>query len=119
MTRASDQSAGAGPRRRGSSPGLPRVLHVAEVAAYLGVSEDTVRELIRRREIPGVKLGGRWMVRESSLAAVFEQREEERRGVEDHATRVLRGIRDERRGRRVVVPPRLPPCPPSSPSGSM
>ena len=42
---------------------IPNVLHVTDMAAYLRVSEQTIRSLLRSGEIEGAKHVGRiWMV---------------------------------------------------------
>ena len=45
----------------------PRPLNVAEVAAELRLNDYTVRNMLMRGEIPGVKLAGRWYVRRQDL----------------------------------------------------
>ncbi len=44
-------------------------LTVAEVASYLGVSGDVVRDLIRKGELRAAKVGGQWRVDPADLAA--------------------------------------------------
>jgi excisionase family DNA binding protein len=50
-----DQNSAAGVA---SEPGLRRLLPVAAAAEYLGVSRATVERLVRRGELPVVKIGG-------------------------------------------------------------
>ncbi len=45
----------------------PRPLFVAEVAAELRLHEYTVRNMLVRGDIPGVKLAGRWYVTRENL----------------------------------------------------
>jgi excisionase family DNA binding protein len=42
--------------------GLPQVLSVTDVAGLLGISGQSVRNLLRTRQIPGRKIGRRWYV---------------------------------------------------------
>lgn len=57
-------------------PPLPP-LNVAEVANLLGVSEDVVRERIRKKQLRAGKIGGQWRIRREDLAeymiAIFER----------------------------------------------
>jgi len=51
---------------------------VAEVAAYLGVHPQTVREMARKRQIPFIKLGGRtaaYRFRPASIEAWLDKQE--------------------------------------------
>lgn len=52
-------------------------LSVSEVANRLGVSDDVVRDLLRKKQLRGGKLGGQWRVRREDLAeymmAIFEK----------------------------------------------
>jgi excisionase family DNA binding protein len=61
--------------RIGALPLTP--LNVSEVANLLGVSEDIVRDRIRKKQIRAGKIGGQWRVRREDLAeymmAVFEK----------------------------------------------
>jgi excisionase family DNA binding protein len=49
-------------------PTLPRLFTIAEVGAYLGVSQRTVRRMIKARELPVVRFGRSIRVSESALA---------------------------------------------------
>ena len=88
---------------------LPRLLRVDEVAACLGVEPETVRAMLRRGGLPGVRFGGRWRVRESSLTAWLDCEEARPEKDRNHALRVLRGVRSQRPVRPIVVPPAMPP----------
>jgi len=52
-----------------------RLLTVAEVAAFLRVSERTVYRLLEAGVLPGFKVGARWRVREDKLWAFLERKE--------------------------------------------
>lgn len=45
------------------------VLHVADVAELLGLHAETVRRHLATGDLPGRKLGGRWLVSPSALEA--------------------------------------------------
>ena len=92
------------------------LLRTRDVAVALGVTEQTVREWLAAGVLPGLRLGGRWYVRPGSLESALDRLERERSEVGDHAARVLRGVKDSKRSRRIVVPPRDSACPPSTPS---
>jgi len=51
---------------------LPEVLTVKQVAEFFQVSEDTVRKLIRRGDIPSVKEGCSYKVLRIDLLAYLE-----------------------------------------------
>ena len=55
----------------------PPPLTIAEVANLLGVSDDVVRDRIRKKQIRAGKIGGQWRVRREDLAeyimTVFEK----------------------------------------------
>ena len=46
----------------------PPPLTVPEVAGYLGVGDDVVRDLLRRKALRGEKVGGQWRVLPKDLA---------------------------------------------------
>jgi excisionase family DNA binding protein len=46
---------------------LEMVLTINEVAAILRLHSTTVYRLVRRGEIPGIKIGGHWRVNRASL----------------------------------------------------
>lgn len=46
----------------------PPPLTVHEAADYLGVGEDVLRSLLRRRIIKGFKVGGQWRIPRESLS---------------------------------------------------
>jgi len=47
---------------------LPRLFTIAEVAEYLGISQRTVRRMIKSRVLPVVRIGRSMRVSESALA---------------------------------------------------
>jgi excisionase family DNA binding protein len=40
--------------------GLPKMMTVREVSAYLHVHPHTIYRLVRRHQIPGFRIGGDW-----------------------------------------------------------
>lgn len=56
------------------SAGIPALLTVREVAAYLKVQEATVRNWIRDGDIRAIKFGRAWRVREDDLMKFVEHR---------------------------------------------
>jgi excisionase family DNA binding protein len=46
------------------------LLTVREVAAYLRISEQTIRDMLSRKELPGTKFGKAWRVRRAELEAM-------------------------------------------------
>ena len=64
----------------GRTPGIePRFFTLEDVAAYLNVSVPQVYSLVRSRELPAVKIGGRgvWRVDREQLNAYIERLHEE------------------------------------------
>lgn len=53
------------------APPVP-YLTLAEVADVLRLNPRTVRELVRRRELPGRIVGGRWRFRREDVDAFFD-----------------------------------------------
>jgi excisionase family DNA binding protein len=53
---------------------LEPLLSVAETSKRLGVSQWFIRELVRRGELPAVRLGDRVLVRPPDLRAFIEKR---------------------------------------------
>ena len=53
-------------------PSTEKFSRPAEVAARYGVHERTIRNLIRRGVLPGVRIGKLYRLRMSEAAAVFE-----------------------------------------------
>ena len=52
-----------------------RLLTLSEAAALLHVSTRTLQRMIRSGELPALKVGGQWRVRESQLRQWIEKRE--------------------------------------------
>ena len=52
-----------------------RLLTLAEAANLLHVSTRTLQRMIRGRDLPALKVGGQWRLRESQLAEWIERRE--------------------------------------------
>ena len=48
---------------------LPDLVLVADLAKHLGLSRHVVRTLLKRGELPGRKIGGRWVVPRPALLA--------------------------------------------------
>jgi excisionase family DNA binding protein len=48
-------------------PRLPRLFTIAEVAEYLGISQRTVRRMIKTRVLPVIRIGRSMRVSESAL----------------------------------------------------
>lgn len=74
---------------------LPCLLLVGLLAGLLGISEHGVRAMLRRGEIPGCKLGRKWVVRRDALEAYLrreERRQARRTPDDDAASRFLRGL---------------------------
>jgi len=59
------------------------VLTTEEVAQYLKMKEQTVRDLLRHRKLPGRKVGKSWRVLRSELDAWLRQSEPVRDGEEE------------------------------------
>lgn len=70
-----------------SGPTTPRFLQLADVAEILNTSTAQVYALVRRGELPAIKIGGRgqWRVEASELEAFIQRSYEETRSfVRDH-----------------------------------
>jgi len=52
-----------------------RLLTLAEAAALLHVSTRTLQRMIRSRDLPALKVGGQWRLREIQLAEWINGRE--------------------------------------------
>jgi excisionase family DNA binding protein len=46
---------------------------ISELAALLGISGTTVRRLCERKELPSVKFGAQWRIREKDVLAMWDQ----------------------------------------------
>ncbi len=51
---------------------LPQLVSPEEAAEYLGVSAYTVRDRLKRGELPGRKHGARWLIRVVDLVQYVE-----------------------------------------------
>lgn len=60
------------------SPESLRLLTLAEAARILQVSTRTLQRMIRNNNLPALKVGGQWRLRESQLTRWIENREETR-----------------------------------------
>ncbi len=45
---------------------------VKDVAEYLNRSETTIYNMLNNEELPGIKLGGKWIVRKKDLDDFFK-----------------------------------------------
>jgi excisionase family DNA binding protein len=61
----------------------PRFLKVADIAADLDLSEDTIRELIRTKQLPAYKVGREYRV----LRTEYEEWLQKRRTIEGREDR--------------------------------
>ena len=52
-----------------------RFMTLAEAAAILQVSKRTLLRMIQHREVPALKVGGQWRIRESQLRTWAEHKE--------------------------------------------
>jgi len=59
----------------GAMPGTPRFLTLADVAEVLNTSSAQVYALVRRGELPAIKIGGRgqWRVEATALEEFIQQ----------------------------------------------
>jgi excisionase family DNA binding protein len=51
----------------------PRMLKMTDAAAYLGAHPNAVREMVRRREIPYVKIGHTYLIDKLDLDRYIEK----------------------------------------------
>lgn len=66
--------------------GLPELLDVDQVAAYLGLHRATVLQFARKGKLPGFKVGREWRFRADEMRAWIEERHHQK----DFAARVDR-----------------------------
>ena len=60
-------------------------LTITDVASRLGLNESTVYRLVRRRKLPGIKIGGQWRFSEDLLLSWITDRVTiDRLRAEDH-----------------------------------
>jgi excisionase family DNA binding protein len=52
-----------------------RFLTLAEAAIILQVSKRTILRMIQKKEVPALKVGGQWRLRESQLRRWAEEKE--------------------------------------------
>jgi excisionase family DNA binding protein len=50
-------------------PDQPDLMTVPEAAAYLRVGSQTIYRLVRRKALPGDRVGGQWRIRRVDLEA--------------------------------------------------
>jgi excisionase family DNA binding protein len=53
---------------------MPRLLKPREAAEYLGLSYETLIELVHNGEVPACKVGGTWRIPEDALRKSIEDR---------------------------------------------
>jgi excisionase family DNA binding protein len=58
-----------------------KFLTLAEAATILQVSKRTILRMIQKKEVPALKVGGQWRLRESRLKKWAEQKESFLEGV--------------------------------------
>ncbi|GAB6099016.1 hypothetical protein JCM16358_08950 [Halanaerocella petrolearia] len=52
-------------------------LTVKDVAEYLNRSETTIYNMLNNGQLPGIKLGGKWIVRKKDLDKFLDQKMQE------------------------------------------
>jgi excisionase family DNA binding protein len=82
-------------------PPAPQLLEVAHVAHRLMFSQDYVRRLIRRQELPAIRFGKRWRVDPEDLRVFIDRR----RAFTDRRRATDTEVRDERRA--LYIQPRV------------
>jgi len=50
------------------------VMSIEEVAEYLKISVPTIYRMVRRGQLPGIKLGRQWRFRQADIYNLFVQR---------------------------------------------
>ena len=58
---------------RKAAPQKPDVLHVPGIAALLGVSADTIYDLLASGQLPGRKVGRKWLTTRSAVMRWMEE----------------------------------------------
>ena len=84
----------SGATENGLIPGLPVLLDVTAVAAWLGRTPATVRSMAQRKELPGFKVRGAWRFTPDALAAWVVKQQPRPRPAQTRAT-----VGARRRGR--------------------
>lgn len=54
------------------SEALPQLARPEEVAPFLGLTKETVRDHLKAGKLPGQKIGGRWLVHVEKLRALMD-----------------------------------------------
>jgi len=49
------------------------ILDLKTAASYLRINQGTLYSLVKKKKVPGVKIGGQWRFRKSQLYAMFDQ----------------------------------------------
>jgi excisionase family DNA binding protein len=50
-----------------------KIMTIPEIVKLLRLSETTVRRMCERKELPAVKFGSQWRIRETDVLAMFDQ----------------------------------------------
>jgi excisionase family DNA binding protein len=77
--------------------GLPELLAVSEVAAYLGLHRATVVDFARRGKLPAFKVGREWRFRADDIRAWLEQQSRGRDSFARRFDRLWERIRERAR----------------------
>ena len=49
------------------------IMNIKDVSSYLNLKEQTVYRLLKGGKLPGIKVGGTWMVKKSHLDKMFNE----------------------------------------------
>jgi len=52
----------------------PQIMTIQDTADYLGLHMITIYRLLKKREIPGVKIGGQWRFKRDVLESWLDRR---------------------------------------------
>jgi len=71
------------------------LMNVEEVARYFGCQAKTIRKKLRKKEIPGFRVGGQWRVDPEDLKALVERLKKEGKKMTVHEAAVEVGTTDK------------------------
>ena len=49
------------------------IMNIKEVSSYLNLKEQTVYRLLKSGKLPGVKIGGTWMIKKGHIDNMFNE----------------------------------------------
>jgi len=57
---------------------IKEIMNLREVAEYLGLNERTVYNLVKKGEIPAIRIGKQWRIKKENIDMMFKRNDKKK-----------------------------------------